>query len=109
LRAEARNLPDNFLERIAEGVYLSRPESNEITLQTLSAQEVTQLLSANIQSLSDNAVGNIVDHRARWVQSSHSAPSGNTAALMNILMPMEIGLPVGGKTDPYRLKEHRPW
>lgn len=108
-RAHARNLPENFLERIANSIYLSRPENHEITLHTLSAQEIKQVLSANIQSFSGKARDEGTNQRARWVKSSKSALPGTTAALMNVLMQMEIGLPVGGESEPYRIKEHRPW
>ena len=108
-RAQARSLSENLLEHIADGIYLSRSKQDGITLHTLSAQEIQQIVSANIGKISGNTGKHNENNRVQWVKSSQEAPNGNTAALMNRLMTMEIGLPVGDKSEPYQLKEHRSW
>ena len=108
-RSQARSLAEDFLEHVVDGIYLSRPQQDAITLHTLSVQEIQQIVSANIGRNSTTTKNIDNNHQAQWIKSSQEIPNRNTAALFNILMPMEIGLPAGAKSIPYQLKDHRPW
>lgn len=106
-RAEASQLPDELVERLANGIYFSGQSGT--TLQALSAQQLEQLVSASVEQFNASLAGGDSSYQQRWVQRQPTAGPGSTAQLLNRLLPIELGLPNRQNPTPIELKGQRPW
>lgn len=105
-RAEASELPDELVERLANGIYFSDQSSS--ARQALSAQQLEQLVSASVERF-NASLGGDSSYQQRWVQRPLTEEPGSTAQLLNRLLPLELGLPNRLNPAPVELEGQRPW
>ena len=106
-RAEASQLPDELVERLANGIYFSGQSGS--ALQALSAQQLEQLVSASVEQFNASLAGGDSSYQQRWVQRQPTEEPGSTAQLLNRLLPIELGLPNRQNPTPIKLEGQRPW
>lgn len=106
-RAQLKSLPKELSDRLAEGIYLSRPDNDQLTVHTLSGDQISKLISKGLGRLTA-ASGDAAINRRQWAKTSDNPPPGNTMSILNRVMPMELGMPYQ-ISQPYRIKAHRPW
>lgn len=106
-RAEASPLPDELVERLANGIYFSDPTAD--AQPSLSAQQLEQLVSASIERFNASLGIGTSSYQQRWVQRQPTEQPGSTAQLFNRLLPLELGLPNRNNPTPIELEGQRPW
>ena len=106
-RAEASELPDELVERLANGIYFSGQSGN--ALQSLSAQQLEQLVSASLERFNASLAGSNSSYQQRWVQRQPTEAPGSTAQLLNRLLPLELGLPNRQNPTPVEVEGQRTW
>lgn len=106
-RAEASELPDELVERLANGIYISG--SGGLAEQSISAQQLEQLINASVERFNASLSGNQSAYQQRWVERRPTEKPGSTAQLFNRLLPLELGLPNRQTPVPVELEGQRPW
>ena len=107
-RAEASELPDELVERLANGIYFS-DQTSSARQASLSAQQLEQLVSASVERFNASISGGDSSYQQRWVQRPPTEEPGSTAQLLNRLLPLELGLPNRLNPAPVELEGQRPW
>jgi tetratricopeptide (TPR) repeat protein len=105
-RAEAFGIPEELLDRVAEGVTLSDTLRRDPAFATLSAETLWAMIVRGVAHVAGkDATSGSGRH---WVETSASKAALSTAGLFNHLLPIEAG--ILSSTDlPYAIEGQRPW
>ncbi|MCK5666693.1 MAG: hypothetical protein KAI17_24555, partial [Thiotrichaceae bacterium] len=104
----AQKLPEDFDERIAEGIYLSKKNKTSSIFSSLSAREQNQLIEKGIKHIKTKGKNQAQSAENFWVESLQKNQPQQAAELFNQLMGFEIGLHYVPE-DPLQVQGQRTW
>ncbi len=106
--AQARDIPDDLLERMTEGLWLKLEQARPGIIRELGREKVRTLIRNGVARALGIAPETTTATNAGWAANTTSQAPRDTAGLLDRLLPLEAGLGAP-PAKPYRREGLRPW